>query len=105
MSGKSTVSLIFKIEDVKGGLKKFTADADAFRKMMQASVKEVDKLRSRTINFAAMAHSIDSANKSLSDLQQIFGELTAANAAQVEAEKKLENAMRNSMGAADAWLS
>lgn len=38
-----------------GGFKKLSADADAFRKLIGATVRESEKLKSSMINFAALA--------------------------------------------------
>lgn len=39
MAGKSTISIGFKIEDVDGGFKKLSLDAESFKQLMQTSVK------------------------------------------------------------------
>ena len=99
MSGKSTISIGFLIEDANGGFKKLSLDAESFKKLMQASVKEAEKLKSSVINFASLSTAFDSFNKSLSDLQNVCQDLTNAYSAQVQAETQLATVMRNTMDA------
>ena len=91
MAGKSTISIGFKIE--------LSLDAESFKKLMQASVKETEKLKSSAINFSAVATGIDSANRSIADLQNVCRDLTNAYAAQMQVESQLATVMRNTMDA------
>ena len=47
MSGKSTISIGFLIEDAGGGLKKLNLDADALRKVMSESVKVAEQMQAK----------------------------------------------------------
>ena len=99
MAGKSTISIGFKIEDVDGGFKKLSLDAESFKQLMQTSVKQAEKLKSSAIKFSAVAAGIDSANRSIADLQNVCRDLTNAYSAQVQAETQLATVMRNTMDA------
>lgn len=99
MSQGSTISMSFKIEETAGGFKKLVTDADSFRNIIKSTVVEAEKLRNSAINFAAIATGIDSANRTISDLQSTLKGMTDAHAAQIEAETQLAVNMRNTMGA------
>ena len=86
MSQKSTISISFKLEGGENGFKKMTMDADSFRKVINASVVEAEKLKSSMINFTALATGIDSVEKTLSSVQGVLKDLSSAYAIQTEAE-------------------
>lgn len=54
-----------------GGFKKLSADADAFRKLIGATVRESEKLKSSMINFAALAteHTVYHSSKREKELE------------------------------------
>ncbi|MDE5785662.1 MAG: hypothetical protein K2H98_03930 [Duncaniella sp.] len=99
MANKDTISISFKLEGDTGGFQKLTIDANSLRKVLTETIVEADKLKNCIFNLAAWSTVIDSANKSLEDLQHICADLTDAYAAQIEAETKLAVNMRNTMGA------
>ena len=45
MAQDTKISIAYKIEGVDGGFKKLTVDAEAFRKLMEANVTEVEKMK------------------------------------------------------------
>lgn len=101
MAANNTISVGFKVEDVAGGFKQLTVDAESFRKAMSAVVKEAEKLKKPFVNFAAFATCLDSVGKSLTDLQNICKDLSNAYAVQIQAETQLQTVMRQRMSATD----
>ena len=55
MASDSTISVGFKFDNGKDGLKKLILDADELRKAMGKTVSETEKLNKKFINFAAIA--------------------------------------------------
>lgn len=99
MASNSTISFSFELKDGANGLKTLTMDAKDLRKVLDSTVTPAKKLNDRFINFAAIATGIDSVNNTLRGLQNVLGDLNKAYSAQIEAETKLANNMRNTMGA------
>ena len=104
MAASPTISIGFKIEDGKDGLKNLVLDANALKKVMSATVNETEKLNKKFINFAAIATGIDSFNSTLSNIKNTVSDLTGAYAAQIEVETQLASNMRNSMDATDEQI-
>lgn len=102
MAGKSTITFGFKLEDGKDGLKQLTMDADALRKIMAATVTETKKFQSKAVTFSSVSTAVESAQRAVSELQGVVGNLAAAYRAQLEAETKLETVMRQRMSASAA---
>lgn len=101
MAANNTISIGFKIDDVAGGLKQLTVDAESFRKAIQGTVKEAEKLKKPFVNFAALATGIDSVSKTLTDFQNICKDLSGAYAIQIQAETQLQTVMRQRMSATE----
>ena len=99
MSQTGVISIRFKMEGDENSFKKLSIDADGFRKVINSTVVEAEKLKSSMINFAALATSIDSVSNTISSIQGVFKELSSAYAVQLEAEKQLAVNMRNTMDA------
>lgn len=97
MSQNSTISISFKLEGDASGFKKLSMDADGFRKVINATVVEAEKLKSSMINFAALATGMDSVSSTVNDLQNTLKGLTDAHVAQIEVETQLAFNMRNTM--------
>ncbi len=100
----AAVTIKYKVEDVGGGFKSITADAESFRKVIGATVKEFDKFKKNRINFSALATSFDSVNKSVSELSNLCKDLSNAYTIQKQAETQLETVMRQRMDASDAEI-
>lgn len=101
MASNSTISIGFKIEDAEGGFKKLTLSGENLRKIMKSNVVEAEKLNKKFINFAAVATSVDQIKGMIGSLASAVKTLTSAYAVQEEAERKLEQVMRNTMNARD----
>lgn len=99
MAGKSTISITFKLDGDAKGFKDLAKDADGLKKVITATVSEAEKLNKTAINFAAIATGVDQAQRAIGQLQNVCKDLTGAYAMQMEAETKLANNMRNTMGA------
>lgn len=82
-----TVSISFKIDDGNGGLKKVTMDAAEFRKMMNATVQEVEAVKKSLFNFTSVAVGISTANNALSQFMNTLNDFTADS-------REFTNAMR-----------
>lgn len=104
MAKNSTVSVVFKVEDAGNGFQKLSLDAQAFKKVIGQTVVEAEKLRSSIFNFAAIATGLDSVSKTLTNLQNVVKDLTAAHAAQVQVETQLAVNMRNTMAATEQQI-
>lgn len=102
MSANTTISISYKLEEAGDGFNKAIIKAEDLREMLKSAVKQVEQLKAPTINFAALATSIDSVNNSLYSLQNTLKGLTDAYAAQIEAETQLATTMRNTMGARES---
>ena len=73
--------------------------AGALRQLMRSNVKEADQQKAKLINFASVATGIDSVNSTFSSLLSFTKELTSSFVVQQEAEAKIEQVMRNTLGA------
>lgn len=104
MAKNSTVSVVFKVEDAGNGFQKLSLDAQAFKKVIGQTVVEAEKLRSSIFNFAAIATGLDSVSKTLTNLQNVVKDLTAAHAAQIQVETQLAVNMRNTMAATEQQI-
>lgn len=102
MAKNSTIAISYQIIDEGNGLKKLAMDAESFKKVVRAAVKESSKLEKSIYRTAAWSTSIDAANNAMASLQGTLKGLTDAYAKQVEAETKLAVNMRNTMGAREA---
>lgn len=105
MSQNSTISIAFKIEDIGGGLKQLSIDADAFRKVMQGTITQAEQLQKSVINFASLAKAFDSVNMTLNQISGAVKGLTDAYAVQEQAETQLETVMRQRMSATEEQTS
>lgn len=74
----STLSLTFKVDDAGGGFKKLTADADAFKKIMEASVTESQKLTTTINRFSSTALVFTAASDAVQQMNSAINSLTEA---------------------------
>lgn len=80
MSGKSTISIGFLIEDAGGGLKKLTLDADALRKVMSENVKVAEQMQEKIFKIAALSTILNSVNTAVSQLSNTLANITSESA-------------------------
>lgn len=99
MSGKSTVTIRYKTEDVDGGFKQMVVSAETFNKVMGANIVEAAKFQKQMINFATVSTSLDSLSNVFNNILSVSRELTEAFRVQQQAETQLEQVMRNRMAA------
>ena len=99
MPQNSTISFSFELKEGANGIKTLTFDAKNLREVLDSTVTEAEKLNDRFINFAAICTGLDSVNKTINDIQNVFKDLTQVYSAQIEVETKLAVNMRNTMGA------
>ena len=104
MAGKSTISITFKLDGDGKGFKDLANDAEGLKKIVSSTISEAQQLNTGAINFAAMATSIDAAQRSLSQLQACMKDLADAYAVQEVNEVRLATVMRQRMGATDAEI-
>lgn len=83
-------------------LKTVGVNAEDVHDAIETVKNDVDNLDSSIVNFAQASQGIDAVVGIFNQLRDAVGELSGIYAAQVEAETKLETAMRNTMGATDA---
>ena len=98
MANNGTVSKSFVLKDQTNGLKTLALGASDLRKVLSSTVTEAQKLNNKVINFASSATAINDVSDTLSSIQNSLSGLSAAYAAQIEAETKLAVNMRNTMG-------
>ena len=98
MANNGTVSISFVLKDQTNGLKTLALGASDLRKVLSSTVTEAQKLNNKVINFASSATAINDVSDTLSSIQNSLSGLSAAYAAQIEAETKLAVNMRNTMG-------
>ena len=55
MAGKGTISISFRIDDGKDGLKNLIVDAKALRAVLEANARAAQQAQSRFIDMAAAA--------------------------------------------------
>ena len=101
MASNGTISIGWKIETGKDGLKHLIVDAKGLQIALDGVVAESKQLNNSFVNFAAIATGIDSVSNTLSSLQAKTKEYSDAYRAQVEVERQLEQVMRNTMDARD----
>ena len=77
MSGNSTISIGFVIEDGKNGLKKLAVDANALRKIMAENVEVTKQLSDKIFKFAADVTAINAARDSFTRLQDTLNGITS----------------------------
>ncbi|MDE6072784.1 MAG: hypothetical protein K2G53_09590, partial [Muribaculaceae bacterium] len=103
MAGK-TISIGFKIEDGKDGLKNLVVDANALSKAMKGTLQEAKSLKKSMVDIGAVSFGLDAVSGALNSLQGAMGSLIDAYNVQIEAETKLETVMRERLGATDAQI-
>lgn len=95
----STISIGFRIEEIDGGFKKLSMDADAFKKIMEGNTTEVEKMKKNFENFGKTSLAFDGIKNSVRELTAIMSDLQNAYKIQQEAEMKLETVMKQRMTA------
>lgn len=74
-------------------------NAEEFSKAMNKSLVESEKLHGSLINFGNLSQGLDSLHSTMQSMLSGIKELTAAYDVQMEAERKLEQVMQNTMNA------
>ena len=87
-----------------GSLKKVALDGKALGQVMRSAVKEVEPLRKKLVDMAAVGMGIDSMNRMFADLTAVVNDLCGAYDMQVEAETKLMTVMQQRMNATEAEI-
>lgn len=77
MAGKGTISISFRIDDGKDGLKNLIVDAKALRAVLEANARAAQQAQSRFIDMAAAATSLRGFADSASQLSDGLNSLTA----------------------------
>ncbi|MDE6479272.1 MAG: hypothetical protein K2L45_03305 [Muribaculaceae bacterium] len=95
----ATISIGFKIEDKGNGFKELIVDAEKFNNMMRQSVVEAKKLDNKLVNFGSISIGLDALSSAFQQLQGFTKDFTSAYDTQMEAERQLEQVMKNTMGA------
>lgn len=90
------VSFIIKIND-NGSAKRVTADAEELGRVIRSVQDESERLKSDILTWSQASQAIDVLQDSISDLQSVMADLTAAYQVQLVAETQLETIMRQRM--------
>ncbi len=77
MAQNTTISIAYKIEGVGNGFQKLTVDADAFRKLMEATVTEADKLKKSFMDFATISNGLKNLGGAVNGLSSVLSEINA----------------------------
>ena len=96
---KSTLSLSFKVEDGKDGIKNLLVDTEGLKDVIKSTYPEVKKLGSQLGELASTTVVFDQLNQAIGQLDGIFKNLAAAYQVQAQVEKQLETVMRERMEA------
>lgn len=94
------VSFLIKIND-NGGAKRVTADAEELGRVIRSVQDESEKLKRDILTWANASQAISELQNSISELQSVMTDLTAAYQVQLVAETQLETIMRQRMGSTD----
>lgn len=90
------VSFIIKIND-NGSAKRVTADAEELGRAIRSVQNESERLKSDILTWSQASQAIDVLQDSISNLQGVMSDLTAAYQVQLVAETQLETIMRQRM--------
>lgn len=104
MSSNPTISVGWKIEDAGNGFRTVTMSAEDLRRVLRATAEESERVQRNFLNFAAVCTSIDSVSNTLNSLKSVVDDLAGAYDIQIEAETRLEQVMRNTMGATEEQI-
>lgn len=96
-----TVRLKIKVED---NFVNVEADANDLRDAMKQVVDEAGKVNSSLINSNQIAQAFEQMSSAVQSLQSVMHDLSDAYAVQSAAEARLEQMMRNTMGATEAEI-
>ena len=94
-----TISIGFQIQNKGNGLQELILDADSLKNLLTQTVTEAKKLEDRMINFGSVSIGLDALSSAFKELQGFTKDFTAAYDTQMEAERQLEQVMKNTMGA------
>ncbi len=89
MSGKSTISIGFYIEDCGKGLKNLVMEADALKKIMSENVKVSNELQKSIFETAAVVTVINATKDALNQLSATIESLTGES---IEFNKAMRSA-------------
>lgn len=102
MASDKTISIGFKIENSgQEGFKRLTLNAKEFEGAMKKNIVASDQLHKKIIDFGQMSQRIDSLKNSFDSLRSTLSGHIEACDAQIEAERQLEQVMKNTMAARD----
>ncbi|MDE6380676.1 MAG: hypothetical protein K2L11_09400, partial [Muribaculaceae bacterium] len=94
-----TISIGFQIQNNGNGFQELILDADKFKNLLTQTVTEAKKLDDKMINFGSISIGLDALSSAFQQLQGFTKEFTSAYDTQMEAEYKLEQVMKKTMGA------
>ena len=97
------VSFLIKIHS-DGGAKRVTTDAEEMGRVIREVQDEAEKAKRDVLTWAQAAQAVDVLQNSISELQGIMNDLTAAYQVQLVAETQLETIMRQRMSSTDAEI-
>ena len=99
----NTIRLKIKVDD-EDSFKIVETSADDLRKAIEQVKNEADRINSSLLNVNQIASAIDQAGTMVRGLQSVIRDLTGVYSVQAEAEARLEQVMRNTMGASAAEI-
>ena len=68
MAQDTRICIAYKIEGIGGGFKNLTVDAEAFRKLMEATVSEADKLKKSFMDFSTISNGFKNTGVAVTEL-------------------------------------
>lgn len=77
MSGKSTISITFKLDGDGKGFKDLSQNADGLKQAMTAAIVEADKLKSSLINWSQGVQALGAVSNAVSQLNGTLQDITA----------------------------
>lgn len=99
MSKNSTISITYKFKGDNSGLKDLVSNVERMQKAFKDGVQPAEQLKTSLINFNQISQSFAAIGASISQLNSVVQDLSAAYSVQVEAETKLQTVMAQRMNA------
>ena len=94
-----TISIGFQIQNKGNGFQELIVDADKFKNLLTQTVVESKKLEDKMVSFGSVSIGLDALSSAFQQLQGFTKDFTSAYDTQMEAERQLEQVMKNTMGA------
>ena len=74
MALDTRICIAYKIEGIGGGFKNLTVDVEAFRKLMEATVSEADKLKKSFMDFSTISNGFKNTGVAVTELSGVLSQ-------------------------------